>query len=187
MQAGSLPEPWVACANWVLIKQITVVSVAYLPRLSIRELCEGGEVRGRERTSSPQAGGKQDGSRRSSLQAAAATVPACLILPVYKPLLSCAGLWSWTGVFNRDAVVPAVSQNFSLLIFGSWWTTRALESHRDCWKGQITVYSGEAGSFFTTVPSPVPLPSPSHYGTNKMWGENFKSPETISCQNWIFK
>lgn len=160
MQAGALLERWTACANWFFIEQISVASVACLPRLCARGLCKGGEVWGREGTSLAPATGKQGCSCCPSLRWPQSLLS--LILPVYNPFLSYASLRSWTGGFNRDAVVPAESQQFVLLIFGSWWTMRALKSHRDCWKGQIAVYCGKASSFFPTVSSPVPLPSPGH-------------------------
>lgn len=154
MQDGALPERWAACAKWLLIEQIPVASVACLPRLCARELCEGGEVRGQEGTSSAQATGKQGCSCCPSLWWPQCLL--CLILPVYNLFLSYASLRSWTGGFNRDAAVPAESLQFVLLIFGSWRTMRALKSHKVCWKGQIAVYSGKASSFFPTVPSPSP-------------------------------
>lgn len=62
--------------------------------------------------------------------ALAAFDPAC-----YRPSLSYANL-----ELSREAVAPAESQHFSLLVFVSWWTVSILESHRDCWKGQTVVF-----------------------------------------------
>lgn len=118
------------------------------------------------------------------LQAAVATVLAVLDPACLQTLLIYASLGSWTGIFNRDAAVPEGSQHFSLLIFGSWWTMRALESHRDCWKGQIMVYSGKVGSCFPTVPSPAPCHAQAIV-VLKTRGEDFKSLLTVSCQSWI--
>jgi len=91
----AFPTRWVTCVNCLLIKQIIVFSVAYLPRIYRNTQCEDREVKG-EGSSLAKTTEKQDYS----------DFLFYFILFIY--------------FFNRAASVPADSQHFSLLIFGSW-------------------------------------------------------------------
>lgn len=48
MKTGDLLERWLACENCLLIKQITVTSLADLTRPSTKEICEKREEKGRK-------------------------------------------------------------------------------------------------------------------------------------------